>query len=262
MAERIAIGFVEAERQRRAGLPGAEVVALDGLALCFAGVPAPELNGALVEREPSDAVAALAAAEEESRRRNRTFGIDLQVGRQPVLDDAVRAAGLHRLFERPGLAARAVDLPAAAAPEGVRIEPVTDDRGADGLGRVDAAAFDDPPEVAHGFYGRASRHGGRCFVAWSGGEPVGIASAYLHARAVGVLGVGVVPHARRRGLGAALTLAAARAFPRPTWCGRIRARWRGICTRRSGSFASRHGRCGPGHEVAIGLSGGPRILAR
>jgi GNAT superfamily N-acetyltransferase len=40
-----------------------------------------------------------------------------------------------------------------------------------------------------------------------------MAAAHLHEGAVGVFGVGVVPRARRRGLGAALTVAAARAFP-------------------------------------------------
>jgi ribosomal protein S18 acetylase RimI-like enzyme len=214
-AERIAVGFVEAERQRRRNVPGAEVVMMDGLALCFANVPAPELNGALVEREPSDAAGALAAAESEYHRRALDFGINLQVGRHPGLDDGVRAAGLVRLFGRPGLAARVAELRDRATPDGCRIEGVVDERGADGVGVVDMASFEDPPEVAHGFYGRSVHvtPDARWFVAWQADEPVGMAAAHLHAGAVGVFGVGVVPHARRRGLGAALTLAAARAFP-------------------------------------------------
>ncbi|HWL89835.1 MAG TPA: GNAT family N-acetyltransferase, partial [Actinomycetota bacterium] len=44
------------------------------------------------------------------------------------------------------------------------------------------------------------------------GEPVGEASAYRLHDTVGIFGVGVVEAARRRGIGAALTLRAARAF--------------------------------------------------
>jgi ribosomal protein S18 acetylase RimI-like enzyme len=215
VAERIAVGFVEAERQRRRNVPGAEVVMMDGLALCFANVPAPELNGTLVEREPSDTAAALAAAEDEYESRGLGFGIDMQVGRHPAVDEAVRVAGLERRFGRPGLAAVIADLANPIQPDGVRITRGVDQRGADGVGIVDIAAFDDPPEVAHGFYGRSVDEAldARWFLAWEGDEPVGMAAAHLHAGAVGVFGVGVVPHARHRGLGAALTLAAARAFP-------------------------------------------------
>src|SRR5206468_7431267 len=79
----------------------------------------------------------------------------------------------------------------------------------------------DPAEVANGsetperFYGPASfgGEGARTFVAWEGDEPVGIASAHFHGGAVGILGVGVVPGARRRGIASALSVIAARAFP-------------------------------------------------
>jgi predicted GNAT family acetyltransferase len=99
--------------------------------------------------------------------------------------------------------------------DGVRIEPASGERGANGIGVVDMAAFEDPAEVAHGFYGRSMHEASdaRWFVAWEDDAPVGMAAAHLHAGAVGVFGVGVVPTARRRGLGAALTLAASRAFP-------------------------------------------------
>jgi ribosomal protein S18 acetylase RimI-like enzyme len=40
-----------------------------------------------------------------------------------------------------------------------------------------------------------------------------MAGSFLHLGAVGVFGVAVVPRARRRGIGRALTLHAARAFP-------------------------------------------------
>ena len=40
-----------------------------------------------------------------------------------------------------------------------------------------------------------------------------MAAAYLHAGAIGIFGVAVVPAARRRGIASALSVIAARAFP-------------------------------------------------
>ena len=62
-AERIAIGFAEAERQRRANVEGAETLEIDGLLLAFANVPDPPVNSTLVLSQPSDPAAALAEAE-------------------------------------------------------------------------------------------------------------------------------------------------------------------------------------------------------
>jgi ribosomal protein S18 acetylase RimI-like enzyme len=50
-------------------------------------------------------------------------------------------------------------------------------------------------------------------VAWEGEDPVGISAGYFVRGAVSVMGVGVVPEARRRGIGAALTVHAAKSFP-------------------------------------------------
>jgi ribosomal protein S18 acetylase RimI-like enzyme len=78
---------------------------------------------------------------------------------------------------------------------------------------VDVAAFGTPPEIADRVFANVPAEGAAAFVAWDGAEPVGCAVAQEGAGAAGVFGVGVVPEARRRGIGAALTVAAARAFP-------------------------------------------------
>ena len=44
VGERIALGFAEAERKRRANVQGAEVLEVDGLLLAFANVPDPPVN--------------------------------------------------------------------------------------------------------------------------------------------------------------------------------------------------------------------------
>ena len=106
-------------------------------------------------------------------------------------------------------------LPDIRPPNGIRVEPVTDRRGADAIARVEQDGFGSEPEIAERFYAAASYggDGARSFVAWDGDEPVGMAAAYLHAGAIGVFGVAVVPAARRRGIATALSVIAARAFP-------------------------------------------------
>ena len=51
VGERIAVGFAEAERTRRANVPGAEVLEIDGLVLAFANVPDPPVNSVHVLSE-------------------------------------------------------------------------------------------------------------------------------------------------------------------------------------------------------------------
>lgn len=220
VGERIALGFVEAERQRRANVPGAEVMEIDGLLLAFANVPDPPVNSVIVITEPSDPPAALAAAEAEFRARGRVYGMDVAVGRHPSIDKAIRSAALSLLFSWPAMAVRVHDLPERSLPEGVRAEPVNDARSMSAVARVertllDHAEVENGSETPERFYGPASfgGEGARTFVAWEGDEPVGIASAHIHDGAIGILGVGVVPGARRRGIASTLSVIAARAFP-------------------------------------------------
>jgi ribosomal protein S18 acetylase RimI-like enzyme len=215
VGERIAIGFAEAERKRRANVPGAEVLEIDGLLLAFANVADPPVNSVHVISEPVDPVAAFTAAEQAFRERGRPIGVDIAVGRHPSVDRAIREIGLTRLFAWPGMAVDVADLPEAELPDGIRVEPVTGERGAAAIAHVEQVGFDSEPETAERFYAAASYgvEGGRSFVAWDGEDPVGIAAAYLHAGAIGIFGVAVVPAARRRGIASSLSVIAARAFP-------------------------------------------------
>jgi ribosomal protein S18 acetylase RimI-like enzyme len=214
-AERIALGFVAAERTRRSRVPGAEVLDLDGLVLAFANVSESELNTVLVERAPLDPHAALQAAEREFAARGREFGVDIAAGRHGEVDSCLAEMGLDLILERPGMAAATSDLPDREPPSGIRFEVVDDEAGALAFVHADAEAFSSDVRTGELFYAPAAfgSAGGISFVAWEGNAAVGSAAGYLHDGAVGVLGVGVVPTARRRGIGAALTLAAARAFP-------------------------------------------------
>ena len=214
VAERVALGVVAAERARRRNVVGAEVLEIDGLVLAIANLPDPALSSVVVERAPVDPAAALAAAETEFARRGLQFGIDLQAGRHAEVDAAVRSMGLSRIVQRPGLVTSPSSLPDAASPADVEVREVDGSADAEALVDVGVVAFGDDPAVGRAFYGAGARGlvDARMFVAWRGTEPVGIAAAYRHGATVGVMGVGVVPEARRRGLGSALTVRAARAF--------------------------------------------------
>jgi ribosomal protein S18 acetylase RimI-like enzyme len=214
-AERVAVGFVSAERTRRACVPGASVIDLDGLALLFANVTDQELNSVLVDGEPVDAHSALVAAEAEFERRELSFGIDLQVDRHAGIDQAVRDLGMSLLFERPAMVVAPNELPDPHTPTSIKITPVSEESHAQAVARVDAEAFEGDLETSERFYAPASLASldAISLVAWDGDEPVGSAAGYLHDGAVGVFGVAVVPHARGRGVGGALTIEAARAFP-------------------------------------------------
>jgi ribosomal protein S18 acetylase RimI-like enzyme len=214
-AERLASGLVAAERARRAHVAGAEVLEIDGLVLALANLPDPALSSVVVEWEPGDAGAALTAAEAEFARRGLQFGIDMQAGRHPRVDEAVRAMGLTRIIERPGMVADPRDLPEPPPPEGFEIRPVAGADDVEASVQVGVAAFGDDPEVGRAFYG-AGAFGWpqvRVFVAWRGADAAGIASAYRDGETTGVMGVGVHPSARGLGLGSAITVRAARAFP-------------------------------------------------
>jgi len=213
--DRVLAAAVMAVRRRCEGVEGAEVLERDGLVLSLTNVPEPSLNAAYVEREPTDPAAALAWAEEEMGRRGHPFGVDYPPGRWHTLDRAVRDAGFVCLLSRPVMVVGLSAVPDAALPAGVEIRAVGGRVEALALARVDSIAFGTRLEISERAFAPAlvGVNGARGFLAWHGAEPVGCAVAQEGAGATGVFGVGVVPQARRRGIGAALTVAAARAFP-------------------------------------------------
>ncbi len=215
LAERIVAATLEGERVRANVIDGGEVVEVDGLLVALSNLPAPELNGTRVVREPDDPPAALDAARAVFRSRGHPFfGIEIEIGRHPAVEDTVRAAGLRRVEAWPAMAVSISLLPVEDVPEGVEIRHVREEHELEAVRAVEVATFGTPAEITERFVGRKMLEDQRVrmFTAWIDGEPVGEASAYLLHDTVGIFGVGVVESARRRGIGAALTLRAARAF--------------------------------------------------
>ncbi|MEX2202605.1 MAG: hypothetical protein WD965_00800, partial [Actinomycetota bacterium] len=91
--ERIATGMVAFWRDRVRHLPGHVIHETDGVVVCLTGLEDDEQNTALIEREPEDAAAALATAEHVFRGHGRSIGVDVERGRHPDVDAALRAMG-------------------------------------------------------------------------------------------------------------------------------------------------------------------------
>ena len=166
-------------------------------------------------REPDDAPTALEAARAVFRGRGHPFfGIEVEVGRHPAVEHAIRAAGLKRVDGWPTMAAPIGGLPPEPVLPGIEIREAREHHDLEAVRAVEIATFGTPRDIAERFVGHRMLEDDRVrmFTAWIDGEPVGEASAYLLHDTVGIFGVGVVEAARRRGVGAALTLRASRAF--------------------------------------------------
>jgi ribosomal protein S18 acetylase RimI-like enzyme len=143
-------------------------------------------------------------------------GFIVQV-RRPDDDDIERAAVAEGF--RAGWSEQPMALTAAPSagdvPNDAEVRAVLDERGVVDYGRVVELANDDPGERARApllFHDETilAPHIA-AFVAYTGAEPVACAMTLVSHRVAGVFYVATVEHARRRGLGDALTRTAARA---------------------------------------------------
>jgi ribosomal protein S18 acetylase RimI-like enzyme len=129
------------------------------------------------------------------------------------IERAALAAGFRPAWTERSMALTSPPSP-RAAPEDVEVRRVTDAAGVADYGRVVALANDDPGERERApllFHDETilAPHIA-AFVAYMGDEPVACAMTLVSHRIAGVYYVGTVEHARRRGLGDALTRLAAR----------------------------------------------------
>jgi GNAT superfamily N-acetyltransferase len=215
-AERVRAASVAGFRHRGEAVAGGEVLEIDGLVLSLTNLPDASLNAACVAAEPSDPDRALADAEAAFRARGMPwFGVELERGAHPEVERAVRDARLGHLFTRPAFAVTLGELRVPPDPVGIAIEPVEEPDALVGLRAVEVEAFGTAQDVAEGLIGPAllERADARPWRARDGDRTVGEALGLSLEGTVGVFGVGVVERARGRGIGAALTAAAARSFP-------------------------------------------------
>ena len=214
-AERVAEAFVAAERSRAMASPRGEVVELDGIVLAFTNLPDEGLNAGIVVGMPADPAGTIAAAAAAARERGYPLGLEVERGRHPLFEEALTEAGLTRLFSHPALVADPVSMWHPPAPPGLLMASVIDPTGLAAMVSVEVEAFGTDPDVARGLLspGLLREKDTRAFVGMLERRPVAQSIGYRLRDAVGVFGVGVRPHARRRGIGAAMTVAAATSFP-------------------------------------------------
>ncbi len=213
--ERTAAGLVAAWTDRVRHIEGHVVARHDGVVVCLSNLADPEQNAAFVEREPTDALAALAWAEDVFTANGRMLGVDIERGRDPAVDRAVRELRLEMVVERPMMALAVSELGRADPPEGVSVERVDTNEGLALLADLESRIFGTTEDVAGAIYGS----GALTIPAMAfclgrlDGVPASLAWTHLHEDAVGLFGVGTRPEARRRGLARAVTAFAVHGAP-------------------------------------------------
>lgn len=124
-------------------------------------------------------------------------------------------AGLDSVEVDEGMVADLSALPGAvAAPEDLSIQRVSSPQQLEQFAQTISRVFEPPDTNVHLFYKRveavALDHNGplHLFLGYWHGEPVATSAVFLDAGVAGIYSVATAPHARKRGIGTALTLAA------------------------------------------------------
>ncbi|NJP97619.1 GNAT family N-acetyltransferase [Nonomuraea sp. FMUSA5-5] len=205
----------ELRREAVAGEPGA-VVERDGGVVRQVG-PEDGWNGVLWSglSTGQDADAAIAAQVRRFGALGRSFEWKLYGHDRPAdLGDRLLAAGFVPEPAETLMVARAADLPAAPALEGIRLVPVTDQDGVELVADVHDAAFGGAARVRIRERLLAQLAAGTvvAVVAMAGDVPVSAARMELHpgTRFAGLWGGGTVPEWRGRGVYRALVAYRAR----------------------------------------------------
>jgi GNAT superfamily N-acetyltransferase len=210
-------GNIEALCASFAAIPGATVEDRPEGLRYAAPVPSPMFNGvARVRLAPESVDGAIAAARAffAARGQPRFFWWAGPATEPSDLGARLLAAGFAPSWDAvPGMARDLASLPAdPATPPAFAIERVADPRALATWGRVFNAIFA-MPEWAGRSWVEATRRAGLARARWChylgllDGAPVATATLVPGAGVAGLYNVGVLPAARRLGIGAAITLA-------------------------------------------------------
>ncbi|AKQ68841.1 acetyltransferase, GNAT family [Myxococcus hansupus] len=196
-------------------LPGAIVQDTPGLLLVDSGLPCNTFNvvcRARLAREEADARIAAAV----SHFRDKSFPFAWWAGPDALpedLDARLSAHGLVNAEQELGMSMDLSRLPALTLPPGLSIRRAEDERTLADFAHVVAANWEPSDADVVEFYARTA-HAAlapdspiRFFVGYLDGEPVSASECHMAQGVAGLYSVATLRHARRRGIGSALTLA-------------------------------------------------------
>jgi GNAT superfamily N-acetyltransferase len=195
---------------------GGEVSDEPDLLWCAVGVPAAGLNHAVRARlTPQTLDARIEWVKARAQTLQVPFYWEISPSTQPAgLGDHLLRHGLTDVGEDPAMALLLAQLPRAlGAPEGVAIEWVQDRASLAQWARTFCAGMEVPaavatvlePAIARDALGEAAAI--RYYLARLDGEPVATAMLVQAGGVAGIYAVATIERARRRGIGAAVTLA-------------------------------------------------------
>lgn len=194
--------------------PAGAVVEDGGLLLMSTGVPVGPFNAAFLTEEPKDPDGAVRRIAGHFAGIDWPFNVYFRDQRAPGLSEACSAHGLVEPGPLPLMAL--TDIPAVGEGEDLSSDDVRTRR----ITRLDLAAyqsvacrgFDMPQSIAELVANEAllAVPGFVAVVAAIGDEPVGTGAVCITGDTAGIYNIAVLPEARGRGIGAAVTWAAIR----------------------------------------------------
>ena len=195
---------VHAPRPGRAELDG-------GLLALSSGIPVSLFNPAYVVGEVTDPTAAVEAIVAHYAALGLPSCVVFREEVAPGLAEACESAGLVEHWRLPLMVLDPIPATAPATVDGLEIAPV-DESTVEAYGDVLSAGFGMPRDLAATVLGAPlllDTPGFTGFLGTLDGEPVGASGVFVTGETAGVYNVATVEPARGRGVGAAMTWAAA-----------------------------------------------------
>lgn len=191
---------------------GGSVDELEGAVVMHSGIPIAMFNPAFVIGDPPDAPAVIAAVGEHFAERRGPFAVYFRDAVAPRLAEACAAAGLVEHWQPPLMVLDPIPEEDPPTPDGVTIETVEATNYDTYLATL-CAGFGMPAELIAPFEGGAMLNiaGFTGLIGRLDGRPVAASAVFVHEDTAGVYNVATVPDHRGKGIGAAVTTAAARA---------------------------------------------------
>lgn len=200
-------------------LPGAVLHEDEAVRWFYTGMPTSAFNGVLHTHITSDAIDAK-IAEVVTYFKERNVPLTWPVGPTTLptnMATHLKAHGFTHTHDSTGMAVAVEALPEELpTPPDFRVTVVNNLEMLHVYSTTSMRGFASTEEGSRVYYETYSNIGfaedgpWRHFVGWLNAEPVAVSSLLLHAGVAGVYGVTTIAEARRKGIGAAMTLAALR----------------------------------------------------